>query len=132
MDNGVSWSAPASMASGTPYSSQLIALGKDGVWIVICDINYQIYLSRSVDYGVTWSTPEHIGSHLQLGTDGRGNWLAAVVKGGRKSRTMESVGPRQGSWGCALTIRTWKERSGGIRKPWGGFFGNLAVELAGV
>jgi hypothetical protein len=98
-DRGVSWGAPvvaASMAAtGKVNVRPWLASDGDGVWVVTwqakqtIDGDWDVYVSRSVDAGATWTVPIALDpptDGLQdlspvVATDRNGTWIVAWNKG---------------------------------------------------
>ncbi len=99
-DNGATWTPPASLA---PYANTetwndwrpQITTDGNGTWIVVWhsayDLggtvgnDYDVFVTRSLDNGATWSAPAALNSNaavdtwdedeVQIATDGAGNWM---------------------------------------------------------
>jgi hypothetical protein len=100
INNGITWSYPATLntTADTDLASDdynpYVAADSSGAWIAVWDSeeeivggapnDYDIFISRSLDYGVTWAAPGVVNGNTaygndsspQIATDGAGNWTA--------------------------------------------------------
>jgi hypothetical protein len=100
-DNGYTWTAPAALNSNAkadrePDWHPHVTTDRSGHWVAVWDVDYlgpgfrryavDVFVSRSMDNGATWSPPIALNAHPgdyewqnaspRVTTDGKGNWLA--------------------------------------------------------
>ena len=120
-DSGATWSTPAALNtnagsdSGFDLTPQVTTDGL-GTWVAVWlslggarRTDYEILVSRSTDFGVTWRTPSSLNTNAgsdsgfdlnpQVTTDGLGTWVAVW-------RSTKSLGGTIGSDEDALVARS--------------------------
>ena len=94
-DAGITWTAPAALNTNAGTDSRQdgkpqVTTDGAGNWVAVWDSldgwDYDIFVSRSTDAGVTWTTPAALNTNAetdsgndklpQVTTDGAGNWVA--------------------------------------------------------
>ncbi len=129
-DGGVSWSAPvplnvnAAIDSGLDTAVHLIA-APNGTWLATWistesfggpPTGYRVFVARSTDHGLAWSSPQPIESHTvggisyenepKLACDGRGTCLIAMQ--GANMKVHVSVSADDGvTWSDPLLVSAW-------------------------
>jgi len=106
IDNGVSWSEPATLNNNADSDTgddiiPQITTDKRGNWVAVwrsdenlggtAGTDWDIFIARSMDNGISWSTPETLNSNADSDmnqdyfsdviSDGSGNWIAVWESG---------------------------------------------------
>lgn len=115
-DDGVTWSVPAQLSSGSYASAPQVAAAADGsvvvAWMRFDGASYVIESSRSLDHGATWSTPVKLspngGSSAspQIAVSAEGIFTAIWQRhDGSFARVQTSVSSDHGlTWSPAITL----------------------------
>ena len=125
-DNGATWSPPRWLNTNAPTDNRndyepSIAVDVRGLWIVSWYADqgddFRIYIARSSNAGVTWSSPSALnstpldyseGASLLTATDSKGHWVAAwnaINLSGNEVRILASRSTDGGqTWSAAKPI----------------------------